>query len=409
MLPLEGVRILEFCSLIAGPLGPRILADHGAQVIKVESERRPDGFRAGGGFGGMTPEQLANRLCNFNAFNRSKLSASLDMTHPQAREIAYRLVRTSDVVIDNFSYGVMQKWGMGYEALRAIRPDIIVVSLKGLGSTGPQQGYVCLGPTIMAFSGLTHLWNFPDPPEPVGSQTAHPDYVVGGHVVVAILAALRHRQRTGRGQYIDVAMVETTAALLGPFYLDALVNGRDPQPRGNWSPRAAPHNCYRCADLPGGDESWCVVSVWNDSQWNAFRQAVGDPAWAAAPQFATMLRRIRHTAELDGHMEAWTRQHPAPEIVDILQAAGVPAGIVQSGKDLTNDPHLQARGFVAGVPHPEMTRAVFYPGLTISLTKTPGHLRRAPQWAEHNDYAYRELLGLTAEEVASLQQEGVLT
>lgn len=398
----EGVRVLELGLMIAGPLPTRLLAELGAEVIKVESMKRPDSFRKGGAFG----DSLAgiNRSRSFAEFNRNKKDITVDLSNEQGREVLKRLIRISDVVLDNFSLGVMRRWGLDYPQLKEIKPDIIVVDMQGLGQTGPLRHWVTNGMCLMAFCGMTYLWGLPSYTEPVGSQTAHPDYVAAAHAAFSILAALHYRARTGRGQHIDLAQVEPTAALMGPIYLDYLINQRAPQPLGNRSRYAAPRNCYRCK----GEDRWCVIEVRDDADWRRFCQALGEPAWCHEERFADMVSRVNNVEELDRLVEAWTQERTPEEVMETLQQAGVPAGVVMTGKDLNSDPHLRERGFLVEIEHPEMTTLTF-PGFTVRLSETPAQIRRhAPLLGQDNDYVYGELLGLAQREYLTLVEQGAL-
>jgi benzylsuccinate CoA-transferase BbsF subunit len=250
---------------------------------------------------------------------------------------------------------------------------------------------------------LSYLWNHPGASKPVGSELFYPDYYAGIHGACAVLAALDYRRRTGQGQYIDAAQAEAAAALLGPYYLDSSVNGRDPEPIGNGTPYAAPHGCYRCA----GDDSWCVIAVYTEEEWRRFCEALGDPPWTRDPEFSTGLSRIRHRAKLDRLVEDWTVRHDAYEVMEQLQRAGVAAGVVQDAAQLANDPHLKARGFIAQTEHPEMGR-LLHGGMPLKLSLTPGSVRsHAPLLGEHNRYVLRDLLQLDDETIQRLEKSGV--
>ncbi|MBI2910790.1 MAG: CoA transferase, partial [Chloroflexi bacterium] len=309
-------------------------------------------------------------------------------------------------VLDNFSLGVMGRWGFDYEHLRRLRPDIIAISLKGLGSTGPHAHYVTWGPNLTALFGMTHLWNHPDAPQPTAEARAqHPDFMSGVCGAFAVMAALIHRQRTGEGQFIDGAQVEAGAALLGPFYMEDTLNGVPPQPQGNRHPTAAPYGAYRCRD---GDR-WCTMVVYTDGDWARFRRALGDPSWAAEARFQTVLGRLRHRSELDALVESWTAQHDAYEVMRLLQAAGVEAGVVQDVEDhFARDEQYRARGFLVELQEPELGPLVTE-GVPIHLSATPGGVRtHAPLLGEHTERICRDVLGLSDEEVAFLTEQKVL-
>ncbi len=412
-LPLTGVRIIEFGFLVAGPFGPRLLGELGAEIIKVESVRRMDGYRPGGGFDVPSAQATLNRERSFTEFNRNKLSLALNLTTSQGQALMRRLVRISDVVVENYSAGVLERWGLGWDVLSRLNPGLILVDLQGMGFRGPHASFVTWGPSLMAYSGMTHLWTREDAPEPVGSQTAHPDYVAGIHCALAVLGALNQRLRTGRGQRIEVAQIEGAASLLGPVYMDALVNDAKPKRLGNRSPYFAPHGCYPCRardDHPtSGGDRWCVIAVTSEGEWESFCRALGDPPWCREPRFADLLSRYEQRDELDVRVAEWTRQRSPQEVMETLQAAGVPAAAVQDGRDLNEDPHLRQRGYLLPLAHPQFPRDVVYPGLSIRLSASPGSVRRpAPALGHDNAYIAGELLGLAEEEMAALVEAEVL-
>ena len=392
--PLEGIRVVEFTTGIVGPTLGRLLAEFGAETIKVETIKRPDFSR------GPAPDRI-NKGISFSDNSRSKKGLRLDVSRPEGREIVLSLIKISDIVVENFSAGVMQRLGLDYQRVAAVKPSIIMISLQGLGAT--ERHSVTFGQNIPPIVGLTYLWNHPGASKPVGSELFYPDYYAGIHGACAVLAALDYRRRTGQGQYIDAAQAEAAAALLGPYYLDGAVNGRDPEPTGNGATYAAPHGCYRCA----GDDSWCVIAVYTEEEWRRFCDVLGDPPWTRDPEFSTGLSRIRHRAELDRLVEDWTVRHDAYEVMEQLQRAGVAAGVVQDAAQLANDPHLKARGFIAETEHPEMGR-LLHGGMPLKLSLTPGSVRcHAPLLGEHNEYVLRELLRLDNEEIQRLEKSGI--
>ena len=417
-LPLAGVRVVEFGFVIAGPLATRLLADFGAEVIKVESTAHLGSFRGSGALAlaGGGPAMVALRP--FNEFNRNKRSITLNMADPRGRDLLARVLRVSDVLLDNYGPGILDRWGFGYEEARRHRPDLIVVNMPGMGLSGPQKGYVTWGPNIASVTGMTHLWGLPTYTEPVGSQSAHPDYVAAAHGALAVMLALLQRAETGEGQQIEVAQLETAASFLGPQYLDYLVNGRDPQPTGNSHPAYAPYGCYRCGPRPdpgpedplGGDDRWCFIACTSDEEWEALCAAVGHPEWRDDPRFADLVARLRHREELDALLGAWTRQRSPHQVMELLQGREVPAAAVQDGRDLFEDPHLRERGYQTEILHRVPGRSLIYPGLTAHLSLTPGAVRReAPELGEDNDDFFGELLGLSAAEIEALAESGAIS
>lgn len=388
---LEGIRILDFTWVVAGPVATRILADQGAEVIKIE---RRDSLDLGSRRGGFTG----------NLF-RGKESTVINMADPRGREIARQLVAISDVVIDNFSARVMHNWGMDYESIKKIKPDIIAVSMSGFGHTGPQKDYVSYGPTLQALSGYTLLMRHPGG-EPAGWGYSYADMSGGYSGALAVLMALWHRKRTGEGQFVDLSQFETIASVVGPGLLDILVNKRTLTPFGNHSQEApaAPHGVYRCA----GEDRWCAITVFTEEEWQAFCQVIGHPAWTKETRFASLDSRIAHSDELDRQVEAWTQQHAAEEVMTLLQQAGVPAGVVANGADLDRDPQLRARCYWAHVQTPE-GEEVILDGTPINMSATPGYVAKpGPLLAEHTEAVLKRLLNFSDEQITQLKADRVV-
>ncbi len=395
---LEGVRVLDFSQIVVGPYCTLQLGYFGAEIIKVESKGRPDGWRLRDG--GRDLEQSGA----FADLNRNKLSITLNLKSPRGVEIAKDLARVSDVVIENFSVDVMSKLGLDYPNLRAVNERIIMVSLQGLGHTGPQAHYVTWGPNLLSFSGMNYLWSLEEDIEPVGTQTSYPDYAVGVYAAGLIMGALFYRRVTGKGQYLDVSQAEVTACLLGPSYLECLNSGVVRRPRGNASDRAAPHGCYRCA----GEDSWCVIAVENEGEWQGLLAALPDVPALREPRFETLLERLQHSGDLDRILGEWTRMRTAEEVSALLQRHGVPASVVSSGRTLVEDDHLRARGYLDMITHPRMGEFLA-PGIPVRLTETPARVRRhAPLLGQDNRYVFGTLLGLTEDRIRELEAEGVI-
>lgn len=397
---LTGVRVLDFTQAIAGPVMTKMLAEHGAEVIKVESSTHQQRGR-GSPYGDA--RVALQQAVTFADNNRNKKNISVNMGTAKGRDLIKRLVKISDVVAENFSPRVMQGWNLDYPHLREIKPDIVMASLPGFGLTGPRRNYLSVASTVMAVTGMYHLWAYPEVPEPVGPSSLHPDYVAAAHGAVAVMAALHHRARTGQGQLIDLAQMEAMASLLGPVYLGYFVNGRVPQPLGNRSPYAAPCGCYRCR----GYDRWCVIAVGSEEQWRAFCRAIGEPSWTKEARFSDLAGRLAHHDELDQRVEEWTVQHTPYQVMRTLQGAEVAAGAVQNMEDLYHDIHLRQRGFIVPIDHPDTGR-IEYPGVTVRLSETPGAVGSWARLGEDNEYVFGELLGLSRGESARLAEEGVL-
>jgi crotonobetainyl-CoA:carnitine CoA-transferase CaiB-like acyl-CoA transferase len=400
---LQGVRIVEFSAGMAGPWIGRFLAYCGAEVIKVESRNRPDVTRLY--VPPWAPElgiqpQLSPWFTDWNA---GKRFVALDLTRPRAVELARRLVGVCDVVVENYSTGVMDKLGLGYAELQSVKPDIIFFSSSGYGDTGPYQRYVTWGPNIEALSGLSTLSGFPQRPCTV-TQYAYPDAVSALHGLFAVLCALDYRRRTGTGQYINLSQFEATTSVLGHVLMEYLANGHEPQRLGNRSRRAAPHGCYRCL----GEDRWCAIAVFEDAEWERFCNVVAEP-WTREARFATLACRLDNVEELDALVQAWTACRDAYEVMAGLQQAGIAAGVVQNVEDqFRRDPQLAARHFFEEIEHVAKGTVVAN-GIPLGLTRTPGGTTQAgAAVGQDNDYVFGELLGMTADEVCDAIAAGAI-
>ena len=333
---LKGVRILAFTTGYAGPYAGRLLAAYGAEVIKVESKKGGlDTFRH---YGQHKDIDAAPRFIECNLGVRS---LAVNLKHPTGARLIRELAGKSDAVLQNFRPRVLDKLGLGDSELRKSNPKLIIVKLPGFGSEGPKSSYGTWGFNLTAFSGITYLWNHPEQDRPIGSQGVYPDhlgFVMGPTLLVAALLNSRH---SGNGVTIDLAQIESTAAVLGTTYLETSVNGDDPQPKGNHYETAAPHGCYHCQ----GEDRWCVISARNDEEWGAFTEVIGKQELRSDARFIDLPARIRNREGLDAIVEEWTKTRTAEEVMAHLQNAGVPAGVVQTGADLLKDPQLRHRNY----------------------------------------------------------------
>ncbi|HVP78241.1 MAG TPA: CoA transferase [Thermodesulfobacteriota bacterium] len=390
--PLGGLRVLDFTWMLAGPYATRIFADFGAEVIKVQSKKTAKGAESN-----LTPY--------FNAWNRNKRGITLDLSRPEAREIVFKLTAKSDVVIENFSPRVMPNWGLNYEKLKEVRPDLIMLSMSAMGQGGPWRDYVAFAPTLHALSGLTFLTSF-EKDAPVGLGYAYADIVAGLYAAMAVLAALEHRDRTGQGQYIDLSEYEAICTLMGPVLLDASVNQKEIPPQGNHPDyvSAAPYGCYRCS----GEDRWCVIAVSGEEEWQSLCQVLGHPGWTREGRFATGAKRKENRKELDDLLTKWTVLHTAEEAVNLLQEAGVSAGVVQNAEDLSRDPQLMARNFFVQLEHPVLGKIVSDRSPIRFEGDETIQWRAAPQLGEGNRYVFLELLGFTEEELSHYVERGII-
>ncbi len=398
-LALQGIRVLDFTWIHAGPSATRILSDQGAEVIKVESN---NALSVIGGPASATARGLGQR----HNWNAGKLSVSLNMKTPQAIGIAKRLVAVSDVVAENFSGRVMPSWGLDYDSIRAINPSIIMLSMSGFGRTGLWKDRVSYGQTLQAWSGFTELTGFPDV-DPSGPASAYSDAVGGMAGAQAVLLALIHRAKTGRGQWLDVSQFESLSSLLETLVLDMSANGPAAASTraGNRLPHGggAPHGAYRCA----GEDRWVAISIFSDEEWRAFADAVASPQWAEDQRFASADDRCRNADALDSFVESWTTQHTAEDAMILLQAAGVAAGVVQTGADLSRDPQLKERGFFRRVlDHQGEYRTI--ESAPYKLSRTPGSVTKgAPAFGADLTYVLSDVLGMSDDELADCAIAGV--
>jgi crotonobetainyl-CoA:carnitine CoA-transferase CaiB-like acyl-CoA transferase len=389
-LPLAGIRVLDLSRAWAGPYGTRYPADFGADVIKVESAKFSD------------PREPGNP--GYGEVNRNKRPITLNFQTAQGQELLKRLVAISDVVVENFSPRVMAKYGLDYDHLCEVRPDLIMVSLPGYGSFGPHRNFVSFGGPLMAYTGMSLLWGYPDSPPDARVKVAQPDYISSTTQAMAITAALHHRARTGQGQYIEIAQVETAVATLELAYLDYFANGVVAEPRGNRDPNAVPQGCYPCL----GNEAWCVISCSTDAQWLALVALMEDESLANDPDLKTVEGRWARHDELDDRIRAWSQAWTPYQLMRELQAVGVPAGMVQTAEDLWRDPHLRARHYTVMMEHPDLG-IVEHPGMTVKLHKTPGQIQRpVGRLGEANEAVFRGLLGLSPDEISRLAEAGVI-
>jgi crotonobetainyl-CoA:carnitine CoA-transferase CaiB-like acyl-CoA transferase len=389
---LGGLRVLDFTWMLAGPYATRLLADFGAEVIKVQSKKIAKGAES-------------NLSAYFNTWNRNKRSITLDLSYPEAREIALKLTAISDIVIENFSPRVMSNWGLNYERLREVKPDLIMVSLSAMGKSGPWKDYVAFAPTLQALSGLTYLTSFTED-SPMGLGFAYADVIAGLYASIAVLTALQYRDRTGQGKHIDLSEYEAICTLMGPALLKGSIEEKDISPQGNRSDHipAAPNGCYQCL----GEDQWCVITVRDEKEWYALCKVIGYPDWTKEERFSTLPKRKEHSEELDRLLEQWTVQYRAEDIVLLLQESGIPAGVVQNAEDLARDPQLIARNFFISLEHPVLGETITdKPPIRFEQDPTIGW-KTAPLLGEDNRYVYMELLGFTENELSNYMDRGIV-
>jgi benzylsuccinate CoA-transferase BbsF subunit len=402
MNALDGIRVADFSWVGAGPFLTKPLADHGADVVKVESRTRVDPIRSMAPFaGGIRDPERSGYFANRNS---SKRSICLDLKDPRGRDLALRLIAESDVVVNNFSPGTMDRLGLGYDDARAVRPDVVYLEMPMMGMEGPYRDCRGYGLTIAAAGGLLGLTGHPDRP-PVGTGTNYPDHVPNPlHAAVAVLAALRKRRRTGQGEYIELAQFESTINAIGPAIV-AAASGEQLGPRGNRDDEAAAHGVYSCA----GQDNWCAIAVFDDDQWSALCSVLSLQDWTAHPEFDSDTGRRAAAVMLDKLITAATRDRDAHELADQLCARGVPASAVQHSDDLIDrDVQLRDRGHWVQLDHPVMGPAI-YDAPPYRLSATPGRLRSpAPQLGADTRAVCTQLLGLPESTYDELHREKVV-
>ena len=420
--PLHGIRILDFTWFLASAGGTRFLSAFGAESIKVELKSHPDtrmaamapvGGRAArekatGPLPGVTDPDMGGQ---FNNKNPGKRGISLNVRHPKGLEIARRLVAMSDVVAEGFSPGVLDSWGLGYDALRAIKPDIIYVQQSGMGAKGTYGRFRTVGPIANSFSGLSEMSGLPEPAMPAGWGYSYLDWMGAYSFALAMLTALFHRARTGEGQWVDASQSEVGLMISGTTILDWSANGRIWSRYGNRSPYkpAAPHNVYPCA----GHDRWLAIACFTEAEWRALAEVAGHREWASDPRFKDLASRRRHQDALDALVGSWTKSQDASHAMLALQRAGVPAGVCQTAEDrCEHDPQLAALEWLTEVTGTKIGRWPLAE-VPIKMSESPAYIggrldRGAPCYGEDNQYVYGELLGMSSQEIKTLTDEGVI-
>ena len=393
-LPLEGIKVADFTWVWTGPTTTKVLADFGATVLRIESSNRLGVWRITPPFKDDIPGP--DRGAVFNSINTSKMSITIDLTKPQGKELAKKFVAWADIVTDNFAGGAMERMGLGYDVLKTIKPDIIMMSSSLMGQTGPWHTSPGYGDQLSAISGLHEISGWPDrTPGEIGFYT---DFIAPRFNAMTILAALEYRRRTGEGQHLDVAQHQSGVQFMAPLILDYVVNNRIATRQGNYDPYAVPHGFYKCK----GDDRWCAIAVFTDEQWESFCRVMGNPAWTTDPKFASFEKRKENEQELDELINEWTIEHTDEDVMNMMQTAGVGAGWLGTIEDqMENDPQLRFRNFYQEQDHPEIGK-YRPPRQPCVLSKTPCKITRAPLLGEHSQYALKEILGLNDNEIEDL-------
>ena len=396
---LQGIRVADFGHVLAGPYSGMLLGAMGAEVIKIESRKRPDEQRVQRGDGVAKDYESSS---NFFEINLNKMSVSLNLTTEKGRELARRIVAKSDIVLENMRPGVMDKLGLGYKDLVKVKHNIIMASMSGFGGSGPYRSYTAYNPCFSSFGGQAYLAGYAD--EEPNTLTSAGDARAGTAGLFAMLMALNIRQRTGQGQYIDLSSVEVLNAMVGDQMMDYAMNGRSPTRSGNHDAVMAPHSVYRCQ----GDDAWISIAVASDAEWQALCKVMGNPDWARDEAYAGATGRWKQQDKLDEQIQQWTMKHKPVELMEKLQAAGVAAMPSFKAEELFSNAHLQERQAITEVSHSVLgTRKTITPPWKFS--ETPARISRtAPLIGEHNDYVLCQLLGMPKSEVEQLVKDQVV-
>ena len=399
--PLSGYRVLDFGWVLAGALPGMILADMGAQVIKVESHKRMDYMRLGRPIIGDEPDPEQNPM--FHNVNRGKLSITLNTSEPKALTLVKELVPHCDILIENFSPGVMGRLGLSYEALKGINPRLIMASISSNGQSGPLRDLRAYAPSIGALSGLDSTIGYkPDETaagRPLGLKHAYGDICGALHSVFAILSALYKRLETGQGQYIDLSMLRATVSTMGAGLMEYEMTGRVMGPQGNYDPTMAPYGNYPCSE----PDSWISIAVRTEEEWQGMKEAMDNADWCELSNFNSRYNRLKHTTELDGYIAKYTSKHDAYELAELLQSHNVAAIPVMNAEDRLSNQHFQARRLYSEIEHPSLGMEPIF-NLMWNLSDTPLRIQRhAPLMGEHNLEIFRDLLGLSVKEIEKLE------
>lgn len=398
---LDGIKVIDWGVVGVAPTVAKYLAHHGATVIRIESHTTPDIQRTMRPFKDNIPG--LDRGATFPWCNNSKLSLTLDLSKPEGVEVKLRLTRWADVMINGFPPGSMKKFGLDYDSVKDINANIVYFSTCVGGQYGPLSTFRAYGHQVAALSVVYGLIGWPDR-EPAGVPFAYTDWINPRFGVSAIMAALDYRRRTGKGQCIDQSQLESTLHFFAPVIMDYAVNGRVLERNGNHLSYAAPHGAYRCR----GEDRWVAIAIFTDEEWQRFCKVIGEPDWTKEPRFASLSLRKKHENELDALVEKWTVNYTAEQVMTLMQGEGVCAGVVQSVKDLFEDPQLKSREHFRYLEHAAIGRHA-YENLSFRLSKTPDRQSPAPIMGAHNEYVLKELLGFTDDEIADLILKRVIT
>jgi len=398
----EGIKVADFSWILAGPTVSRMLAEHGATVVRVESHKRPDIARLQAPFKDFIPG--LDRAGLFASFNTNKYSISLDMNTDSGKTVAEKLIQWADVVTDSFVPGTMKKLGIDYERAKELKPDIIYYSTTSQGQYGPHSSFAAYGAQTTCLAGLGLLCGRPDR-DPVHIYGAYTDMVAPWYLIVALVGALDRRRKTGKGMYLDQSQLETGVTLLAPELLDYTVNGRISNRMANRDSFAVPHGAYRCQ----GEDRWIAIAVETEQQWMAFKEAIGYPEWITDSKFDTFKDRKDNEDELDQRIAEWASHQAAEQIMDLMQSKGIPAGVVNNMEGVYNDPQFKHREHCVYLEHKVIGRHAYH-NEAVRFSKTPPKFWKAgPCIGEDNEYILKDVLGISDEEIVNMIIDGTIT
>jgi benzylsuccinate CoA-transferase BbsF subunit len=399
----DGIKIAEFAWVVVGPSTSRYFADHGAEVVKIESHKRLDTNRINGPFVDGIPTVDGSMF--YGKHNPNKKCISIDLGSAGGKKLAWKMIMWADIVTESFSPGTMEKWGLGYEDLKKVKPDIIYFSSSMQGRGGPHTSYAGYGQNAVNFSGFTEITGWPDrlPSPPYGAYT---DYVSCRYAAFALMSALMYRKKTGKGQYLEQSQFETSIQMISPLIMDYQINGNLMKRSGNRHPGAAPHGVYQCK----GDDRWVAISIMNGEQWIKFCQVIGNSDLAKHNDYLNLSQRKKYEDALDALVNHWTLTLSAEEVESILQNSGIPSNIVEKSSDIYLDPQLTSRGYFTTLEHSAMGKQKYEYQACYILSKTPRQIiTPSPCIGEHNERVFKDMIGMNDDELAENIIDGSIT
>ncbi|MFC1874184.1 CaiB/BaiF CoA transferase family protein [Chloroflexota bacterium] len=385
----EGLKVADFTWVYAGPIATKMFAVYGAEVVKIETST-------------ATMTQVGQVEPSYEQFNTNKLSLTLNLAKPEGVGVAKKLVAWADIVAQNMGAGAMERIGLGYEELRKVKPDIIMLSLSLQGQNGPHAAQIGFGNLPTYLAGINEVTGWPD--REAGELGPYADFIAPPFCVLAVLAALEYRRRTGKGQHIDLSMLEASIQFMAPIILDYTANRRVAKRMGNRLSNAAPHGAYRCH----GEDRWCAIAVFTDEEWESFRKVIGTPSWTNDRRFDTLPARKENEDALDQLVEEWTINQSAEEVMTAMQTNGVAAGVLQNFKDLCHDPQLEHRHFSVNTEQSGENGWFRLIRPHLVLSKSQCEVRRSPMLGEHNEYVLKNILCMSDDEISELVIGGVI-